>query len=122
MFEDPARFSFAAELERKWETIRDEMIALRSSGFIAWPEKSLYGETGWSTFGLYAFGQKQARSGAFQHLEIIQGGNDLAAGEKLFQVAALQERRVGEKLIPETGDWFQRNPCNLVNVVHVLPL
>ena len=59
MFEDTSQFSFAEELERNWEVIRDEMIALRSQGFIAWPEKSLYGEIGWSTFGLYAFGQKQ---------------------------------------------------------------
>jgi beta-hydroxylase len=60
MFEQTAQFPFAAELERHWQTIRDEMVALRSSGFIAWPEKSLYGESGWSTFGLYAFGQKQS--------------------------------------------------------------
>jgi len=60
MFEDPACFPFAAELERNWKVIRDEMVALRSTGFIAWPEKSLYGEIGWSTFGLYAFGHKQA--------------------------------------------------------------
>lgn len=60
MFEDPTRYPFAAKLERNWRIIRDEMIALRSTGFIAWPEKSLYGESGWSTFGLYAFGQKQA--------------------------------------------------------------
>lgn len=53
------QYPFAAELERNWKVIRDEMVALRSTGFIAWPEKSLYGETGWSTFGLYAFGQKQ---------------------------------------------------------------
>jgi len=59
-FEDPAQFPFAMELEKNWQIIRDEMIALRTTGFIAWPEKSLYGETGWSTFGLYAFGQKQA--------------------------------------------------------------
>jgi beta-hydroxylase len=59
-FEDSAQFPFAAELERNWQVIQDEMIALRSTGFIAWPEKSLYGEAGWSTFGLYAFGQKQA--------------------------------------------------------------
>jgi len=59
MFEDPAQFPFAAELERNWQLIRDEMIALRSTGFIAWPEISLYDENGWSTFGLYAFGQKQ---------------------------------------------------------------
>lgn len=59
MFEDPAQYPFAADLERNWQIIRDEMIALRSTGFIAWPEKSLYSESGWSTFGLYAFGQKQ---------------------------------------------------------------
>lgn len=60
MFEDAGRFYFVTELERNWEVIRDEMVALRARGFIAWPEKSLYGETGWSTFGLYAFGQKQS--------------------------------------------------------------
>ena len=59
MFEDPAKFPFAAELERNWGVIRDEMAALRSDGFFDWPEKSLYGDTGWSTFGLYAFGQKE---------------------------------------------------------------
>jgi ornithine lipid ester-linked acyl 2-hydroxylase len=58
MFEDPSRFDFARELERNWTAIRDEMVSLRTSGFIDWPEKSLYGE-GWTTFGLYAFGQKQ---------------------------------------------------------------
>jgi aspartyl/asparaginyl beta-hydroxylase (cupin superfamily) len=60
MFEDPAQFPFAANLERNWRIIRDELIALRSTAFTAWPEKSLYGETGWSTFGFYAFGQKQS--------------------------------------------------------------
>ena len=60
MFEDAAQFPHAAELERNWGVIRDEMVALRSTGFMAWPEKSLYADTGgWSTFGLYAFGQKQ---------------------------------------------------------------
>ncbi len=59
MFEDPAQYSVAAMVERNWEVIRDEMRALRETGFIAWPEKSLYGEAGWNTFGLYAFGEKQ---------------------------------------------------------------
>jgi len=59
MFEDTAQFPFTAELERNWMVIRDEMVALRETGFIAWPEKSLYGESGWQTFGLYAFGAKQ---------------------------------------------------------------
>jgi len=60
VFEDPAHYPFVRDLERNWQIIRDEMTALRSTGFMDWPEKSLYGETGWSTFGLYAFGQKQA--------------------------------------------------------------
>lgn len=59
MFEDVDRYPFAAELENHWPVIRDEMIALRSRGFIDWPEKSLYSGEGWTTFGLYAFGQKQ---------------------------------------------------------------
>ncbi len=60
MFADASQFPFTAVLEQNWQVIRDEMIALRSTGFIAWPEKSLYGDTGWDTFGLYAFGQKQS--------------------------------------------------------------
>jgi aspartyl/asparaginyl beta-hydroxylase (cupin superfamily) len=60
VFEDPEQFPFATDLERNWRIIRDEMIALQSTGFFAWPEKSLYGESGWSTFGLYAFGQKES--------------------------------------------------------------
>jgi ornithine lipid ester-linked acyl 2-hydroxylase len=60
VFDDPEQYPFAVDLERHWQIIRDEMVALRSTGFIAWPEKSLYGGTGWSTFGLYAFGQKQS--------------------------------------------------------------
>ena len=37
------------------------MTALSDGQFMPWPEKSIYGETGWRTFGLYAFGQKQRR-------------------------------------------------------------
>jgi ornithine lipid ester-linked acyl 2-hydroxylase len=59
MFQNPADFPFAAELERNWKLIRDEMAALHWYGFFDWPEKSLYGNSGWSTFGLYAFGQKE---------------------------------------------------------------
>jgi aspartyl/asparaginyl beta-hydroxylase (cupin superfamily) len=59
VFEDSSQFSFTETLERQWKDIHEEMVALRSTGFIPWPEKSLYGESGWQTFGLYAFGQKQ---------------------------------------------------------------
>jgi beta-hydroxylase len=61
MFYDPARFAFVRTLEESWRTIRDEMVALSEGDFIAWPERSIYGESGWRTFGLYAFGQKQKR-------------------------------------------------------------
>jgi beta-hydroxylase len=59
-FYDAARFPFIGMLEENWGVIRDEMVALREGDFIAWPEKSIYGD-GWRTFGLYAFGQKQKR-------------------------------------------------------------
>ena len=60
MFEDITQFSFVVELEKNWQVIRDEMVAVRNQGFIDWPEKSLLQvDAGWTTFGLYAFGQKQ---------------------------------------------------------------
>jgi ornithine lipid ester-linked acyl 2-hydroxylase len=60
MFYDSGSFPFAAELERNWTVVRDELLALTTREFIAWPEHSLYGDKGWNTFGLYAFGQRQA--------------------------------------------------------------
>ena len=60
MFEDITQFPFVVELEKNWQVIRDEMVAVRNQGFIDWPEKSLLQDgSGWTTFGLYAFGQKQ---------------------------------------------------------------
>jgi hypothetical protein len=44
VFEDPEHYPFAVDLERNWRIVRDEMIALRLIGIMAWPEKSLYGE------------------------------------------------------------------------------
>jgi ornithine lipid ester-linked acyl 2-hydroxylase len=60
MFYDVAQFRFADELAKNWLSIRDEMTALTSGEFKLWPEHSLYGDKGWETFGLYAFGQRQA--------------------------------------------------------------
>ena len=61
MFEDITQFPFVVELEKNWQVIREEMVAVRKQEFIDWPEKSLLqGEQlGWTTFGLYVFGQKQ---------------------------------------------------------------
>src|SRR5439155_610296 len=56
-----ARFGFVARLEENWRVIRQEMTALGEGEFMPWPERSIYGEEGWRTFGLYAFGQKQRR-------------------------------------------------------------
>src|SRR5262249_57915591 len=61
MFHDAARFGFVARLEENWRVIRQEMTALGEGEFMPWPERSIYGEEGWRTFGLYAFGQKQRR-------------------------------------------------------------
>jgi beta-hydroxylase len=59
VYYDVARFPFTALLERNWRVIRAELDALSGEEFIDWPEHSLYGERGWKTFGLYAFGQRQ---------------------------------------------------------------
>ena len=64
MYHDAARFGFVARLEENWRVIRQEMTALGEGEFMPWPERSIYGEEGWRTFGLYAFGQKQRRGGA----------------------------------------------------------
>ena len=59
MFYAVERFPFTAMLSQNWQTIRQEWQALDDGKFHAWPEHSLYGEKGWDTFGLYAFGQRQ---------------------------------------------------------------
>lgn len=59
MFYDPALFPHTQMLEANWQTIRNELDGLISSEFLSWPEHSIYGDRGWDTFGLYAFGQRQ---------------------------------------------------------------
>jgi len=61
MFYDTSQFPFVEMLERNWRVICDEMAALGEGDYIAWPERSIYGDSGWRTFGLYAFGQRQRR-------------------------------------------------------------
>ena len=56
MYYDTARFPFTTILEQNWRVIRTELDALDRHEFIDWPEHSLYGDHGWQTFGLYAFG------------------------------------------------------------------
>jgi ornithine lipid ester-linked acyl 2-hydroxylase len=59
MYYDPAMFPFTSLLEQSWRSIRAELDALDGKEFIDWPEHSLYGNRGWETFGLFAFGQRQ---------------------------------------------------------------
>jgi beta-hydroxylase len=59
MFYDTKLFPFTATLEQNWRVIRSELDAITAQEFIDWPEHSLYGDRGWETFGLYAFGQRQ---------------------------------------------------------------
>lgn len=57
MFIDASQFPFLAPLQRDWQHIRDELLALRDSYFVQWPERNIY--TGsWTVFGLYKFGEK----------------------------------------------------------------
>ena len=36
MFKDITQFPFVVELEKNWQVIRDEMVAVRNQGFIDW--------------------------------------------------------------------------------------
>jgi aspartyl/asparaginyl beta-hydroxylase (cupin superfamily) len=59
MFYSNALFPFTGILSKNWHAIRGELDALDRAEFMDWPEHSLYGEKGWQTFGLYAFGTRQ---------------------------------------------------------------
>ncbi|MEB3360627.1 MAG: aspartyl/asparaginyl beta-hydroxylase domain-containing protein [Synechococcaceae cyanobacterium] len=61
-FYDPRDFPFTQVLQRSWPRILEELQALRSGDFIAWPEKYLYEGKGWDTFGLFALGVPIARN------------------------------------------------------------
>jgi ornithine lipid ester-linked acyl 2-hydroxylase len=57
MFLEPENFPFVADLESKWEAIRDEYLALPGDLFDPWVQRYMHGG-GWSVFGLFAVGQE----------------------------------------------------------------
>lgn len=61
MFYAADKFSFVPALLDAYPIIMREFTDLANSEFLDWPEHSLYGEEGWKTFGLYAFGQRQPK-------------------------------------------------------------
>ena len=58
MFYDSGLLPDLAPLETHWGKVLDEVNGLDNKGYLAWPEKALYGEKGWDVFGLHAFGQR----------------------------------------------------------------
>ncbi|MEO8153220.1 MAG: aspartyl/asparaginyl beta-hydroxylase domain-containing protein [Rhizobacter sp.] len=57
MFIESTEFPFLAPLAHDWQSVRDELLALRSSYFMQWPERDIY-QGNWSVFGLYNFGNR----------------------------------------------------------------
>jgi beta-hydroxylase len=53
MFYDPNQFAFTAPLEKNWERIRDEFLAVQEE-LIEWVERDLY-DNSWQTFIMYSF-------------------------------------------------------------------
>lgn len=62
MFYDSTTFPFVAAIEEQWRIVRTELDDLLATDFMAWPEHSIYGDRGWDTFGLVAFGQRQEQN------------------------------------------------------------
>ena len=63
MFFDTADFPFVAELESRWQVIRDEFLRHETNRVMPWPEKHLYqsksgDKDAWSVTPLYAFHKK----------------------------------------------------------------
>lgn len=67
-FHDPEEFSFLNDLKDSWREIKDEFLTLEHR-LHPWPELylqqridrqtcTIYPETGWDVFGVYAFGKK----------------------------------------------------------------
>jgi ornithine lipid ester-linked acyl 2-hydroxylase len=56
MFLKTRDFAFVADLEARWEGIRDEYFSLPENHFEPWVQRRMY-EDGWSVFGLYALGR-----------------------------------------------------------------
>ncbi|MBU2665631.1 aspartyl/asparaginyl beta-hydroxylase domain-containing protein [Actinoplanes bogorensis] len=57
MFIDDSQFPFLADLRRAWPDIRAECLALSDESFEPWVQREMYG-TGWSVYGLVAFGTR----------------------------------------------------------------
>lgn len=57
MFLDATAFPFTRVLEERWRAVRGELTVLPASDFAPWPERGLY-DSGWSVFGLIAFGRR----------------------------------------------------------------
>ena len=63
MFLKTADYPFCKVLETRWETLRDEALALNRQRFMVFPERQLY-ETGWEVFPSTPFGRKSWRKTA----------------------------------------------------------
>lgn len=59
MYLDPRQFEFVAKLESKWQSIRDECLAVPSDTFDPWVQRRMHGG-GWTVFGLFAVGERIA--------------------------------------------------------------
>lgn len=62
MFQRTEDFPFMRMLEENWcDILAEYQATARAGGMHAWPETQLY-NTGWDTFGLYAFGNKRHKN------------------------------------------------------------
>jgi ornithine lipid ester-linked acyl 2-hydroxylase len=97
MFIESSTFPFLKPLVEHWPVVLDELLALRSSYFVQWPERDIY-RGDWSVFGLFNFGNRIDAHCALcpRTAELVQGIPGLVtAGFSSLAAGTIIEPHVG---------------------------
>lgn len=110
-FYDPADFPAACVLEANYPAILAEFQHLSEHHFAAWPEKFLYGE-GWSVFGFYDSGVRNAENCAIcpQTAAVLDQLGDLGR-------VGFSRMRPGTHIQPHRGKPKKKLRCHLALIV-----
>jgi len=90
-------------LEKNWEVVKKEFLALQESLFHPWPEANLYKKNGiegegWDVFGLYAFGKKH-----YKNSKLCPETTKIVEKIPGMSTAAFSILNPGARIVPHVG-------------------